>query len=441
MIEKTILSALINNHEYIRKVIPYIDRDYFQQMGEKIVFSLIKEHFVKYNTVPNKTVIGVELDSKKLNEDFHKQAHATLTSLNNEPVDTEWLIDATEDFCKKRAFLNAMITASNLLDTDDTTLYHGALDVVSKALSVSFDSDLGSDYFDQAEERFDLTQRGYDKLPCTFEIFNKVTKGGFVIPSLTIFMAPTGVGKSLALANLAASFLQLGKNVLYITLEMSEKQVEQRIDLNLLDLREDQIKVLEKHQYMNRIAALKKRFTGKLRTKEYPSQSAHSGHFRYFIEELRLKEDFVPDAIIVDYLNICASASANKNTPTHEYAGKIAVELRAIGQEFKVPVFSATQTNRDGKKVVDFDITDVAESWAVMHHADYVYGLIETEELAKMNQMKVKRLKDRYQDYAAWYPSFIIGVDKTKQKFFDIQQMDDNENGEEIDENFRELLG
>lgn len=439
MIEKTILSALINNHEYVRKVIPYIDRDYFQEMGEKIVFSLIKEHFVKYNTIPNKTVIGVELDNKKINEDFHKQAASVLSSLNNEPVDTKWLIDATEDFCKRRAFLNAMITASGFLDKDDTTLYHGALDVVSKALSVSFDSDLGSDYFEDAEERYELTKKGFDKIACTLDIFNRVTRGGFVYPSLTIFMAPTGVGKSLALANFAASFLQLGKNVLYITMEMSEKQVEQRIDLNLLDLREDQIKLLEKHQYMNRVGALKKKFTGKLRTKEYPARSAHSGHFRYFIDELKLKENFVPDVIIVDYLNICASSTAPKNIPTHQYAGRVAVELRAIGQEYRVPVFSATQTNRDGTKTSDFEITDVAESWEVMHHADYVYGLIETEELAKMNQMKVKRLKDRYQAVTDG-GSFTIGVDKTKQKFFDINYESEADK-EEIDEDFKELLG
>lgn len=441
MIEKTILSALINNQEYIRKVIPYIDRDYFPQMGEKIIFSLIKEHFIKYNNVPTKTVIGVELDNKKINEKLHEEAVETLNKLNLEPIDVDWLVDATEEFCKKRAFLNAMVTASGFLDGDDTTLYHNALDVVSKALAVSFDSDLGSDYFDDAEERYDQTQKGYDKLPSTFDIFNIVTKGGFIIPSLTIFMAPTGVGKSLALVNFAASFLQQGKNVLYITMEMSEKQVEQRIDLNLLDLREDQIKNLEKQQYLNRINNIKKKFHGKLRTKEYPARSAHAGHFRYFIDELKLKEDFVPDVIIVDYLNICASSTAPKNIPTHQYAGRVAVELRALGQEYRVPVFSATQTNRDGTKMSDFEITDVAESWEVMHHADYVYGLIETEDLAMMNQMKIKRLKDRYNDYTSWYQSFIIGVDKTKQRFYDINMNNqDTNNEEEIDEDFKQLL-
>lgn len=444
MIEKTILSALINNQEYTRKVLPYIDKEYFMQMGEKIVFSLIKEYFVKYNAIPSKTTLKVELESKKIKENLYEDAVETLDSLNLEPVNISWLVDTTEDFCKKRAFLNAMKHAAGLLDNDDTTVYHGALDVVSKALSVSFDSNLGSDYFESAEERFDSFQKGLEQLPTTLEIFNIVTKGGFVNPSLVIFMAPTGVGKSLILCNMAASYLQLGKNVLYFTMEMSQSQVEQRIDLNLLDMRTDQIKQMEKSQFMGRIERIKNKFTGKLRTKEYPSKSVHSGHFRYFIEELKLKENFIPDVIIIDYLNICKAASVTKSASLHELTGQIALELRAIGQEFKCPILTATQTNREGTKTSDFEVTDIADSWGVTHHADYIYGLIETEELAKMGQMKIKRLKDRYNDYLTWYAHFHIGVDKTKQRFYDIESSKDEQTIQEemdIEREFEGLLG
>lgn len=420
MIERTILASLINEPEYIRKVIPYIDREYFREMGEQIIFSLIKEYFVKYNTLPNKNVLSVELNSKNIKENFYDQAFEVLKSLNYTQTDVKWLIDATENFCKRRAYFNAISKASELLEGDDTTLYHKSLDLVSKALSVSFDSDLGSDYFESAAERFDKYKEGYERLPTTFNIFNKVTKGGFVLPSLTIFMAPTGVGKSLFLCNMAASYLQMGKNVMYFTMEMSQTQVEQRVDLNMLDMRDDQILNLEKSQFVNRVFNLKKKFAGKLRVKEFPSGSVHAGHFRYFLEDLKLKEGFIPDVIIVDYLNICKASFMTKNASLYEFTGQIALELRGLAQEFKCPLFTATQTNRDGTKAADFEVTDIADSWGVTHHADYIYGIIETEELAKLFQMRIKRLKDRYNDYRTWYTSFIIGVDKSKQRIYDI---------------------
>jgi len=442
LIEKTILSALINEPEYIRKVIPYLNREYFREMGDKIVFSLIKDYFTKYNRQATKNIIEVELSKKNVNEKYYEQACETLKSLGNERTDVDWLVDATEDFCKKRAFFNAIVAASDLLEKDDTALYHGALDIVSKALSVNFDANLGSDYFDDAAKRFDKYKEGVAKLPTTFEIFNKVTKGGFVNPSLTVFIAPTGVGKSLFLCNIAASYLQLGKNVLYFTMEMSEEQVEQRIDLNLLDLDVDQLMMLEKQQFINRIANIKKKFFGKLRTKEYPSGSVHTGHFRYFIEELKLKEGFVPDVIIVDYLNICAAQQVNRSSNSlYEYTGQIALELRGLSQEFGCPLFTATQTNRDGAKSSDFEKTDIADSWGVTFHADYIYGIIETEELAKMNQFRVKRQKDRYQNYTSWIPSFLLGVDKNKQRIYDIEtEIENDEEFQHVDAQFKELL-
>lgn len=441
MIERTILASLINEPEYIRKVIPYIDREYFREMGEKIIFSLIKDYFIKYNTLPTKEVLAIELGNRNIKEHFFDQASEVLNTLNYTKTDVKWLIDSTENFCKRRAYFNAISKASELLEGDDTTLYHKSLDLVSKALSVSFDSDLGSDYFDSAATRYDSYQVGHEKLPTTFDIFNRVTKGGFVNPSLTIFMAPTGVGKSLFLCNMAASYLQMGKNVMYFTMEMSQSQVEQRVDLNMLDLHEDQIKSLEKSQFVNRVNSLRSKFNGKLRVKEYPSGSVHSGHFRYFLEELKLKEGFIPDVIIVDYLNICKAAFTTKNAGLYEYTGQIALELRGLAQEFKCPLFTATQTNREGTKASDFEVTDVADSWGVTHHADYIYGIIETEDLAKMFQMKVKRLKDRYNDYRNWFTSFIIGVDKSKQRIYDVnQEQEDNMSSEEMDHELKELM-
>lgn len=442
MIENTILSTLVSDPEYIRKVIPYIERDYFPSMGEQIVFALIKDHFLKYNKPPTKSSLFVDLTNKKIKEDFHKQAHGVLESLVAEPVDINWLVDATEDYCKKRAFFNAMVKASDLIGAGDTDLYHGALDIVSKALSVNFDSDLGSSYFDDAEKRYDAYKAGVSQIPITIDIFNKVTKGGFVNPSLTVFVAPTGVGKSLFLCNFAADFIRQGKNVLYFTMEMSQIQVEQRIDLNLLDLKVDQLKLLEKSQFMNRVVNIKKQGMGKLRTKAYPAGSAHAGHFRYFIEELKLKEGFIPDVIIVDYLNICASARATKAMGLYDFNGTIAVELRGLGQEFDCPVLTATQTNREGTKASDFEATDIADSWGIAHTADYIYGIVETQELAGMMQMKIKRLKDRYNDYKTWYTSFIIGVDKEKQRIYDINpgESPGEITEEEVDNKFMSLI-
>lgn len=440
MIERTILAALINEAEYTRKVIPYIDREYFKTMGEKIVFSLIREHFLKYNTLPNTNILSIELDKKNIKEHFYEEALSVLSELKYEKTDIKWLVDATEDFCKRRAYFNAIAAAAELLSEDDTTLYHRSLDAVSKALSVSFDADLGSDYFGSAAERFDAYVRGFDRLETTFESFNRVTKGGFVKPSLTVFMAPTGVGKSLFLCNLAASYLQMGKNVVYLTMEMTETQVEQRIDLNLLDLREDQIKVMEKSQFVNRVHNLRKKMSGKLKTKKFVSGSAHSGHFRYYLEELKIKENFIPDVIIVDYLNICAPALVGKNQAKHERIGQIALELRAIAQENNVPLLTATQTNRDGTRAADFDATDIADSWEVTHHADYIFGIIETEDLAKLNQMKVKRLKDRYNSKTV-DTYFIMGVDKEKQRIYDIDLNSYESDESMIDDDFKEFIG
>lgn len=420
MITNTIISSLIFNDEFTRKTLPYIKKEYFEDIGEQVVFALIQEFYGKYNKTPSLQSLKIEVDSKNLNESVYESTVEVLNGLSEPMVDTDWLIDTTEDFCKTRAYFNAIVAASELIDKGDTALYGQTLDIVTKALAVTFDSSIGHDFIEDAQERYEAYREKKDQLKCGIPVFDHVTKGGFVNQSLTVFMAPTGVGKSLFLCNFAAQFLKQGKNVLYLTMEMSETQVSQRIDLNLLDMTTEELVQATKAGYINRINNIKRMTSGKIIVKEYPSGSAHSGHFRYLIADLKLKKDFVPDVIVVDYLNICASARVTKAHGMFEFSKNIAEELRGLGQEFKCRVFTATQVNRDGAKVSDFDLTNTSESFGVPATADYFYGIIETEELATMGQMKIKRLKDRYQDYVSWWPSFIIGVDKSKQRIYDI---------------------
>ena len=427
MIDDLIVSSLVNDDAYTRRVLPYIKREYFSNQGHQVLFSLVQRHFAKYNRSPSKDVLKVELSNLNINENMFDAAVEVYEDLTSEVQELDWMLDATEDFCKKRAYYNAIVAASDLLDKDDTAIYSQSLDMVKDALAVSFDSNIGHDYIEDAEERFKSYAEKEDQLPVGINIFDKTTKGGYVNKSLTLFMAPTGVGKSLFLCNFAAEFLRQGKNVLYLTMEMSEKQVSQRIDLNLLDMETDELLNSNVGTLMNRLKRFKIGPIGRLVVKEFASGQAHSGHFRHTIEELKLKKNFKPDVIIIDYLNICASSRVKQDQGGYTFYGTIAQELRGLGQEFGCRVFSATQTNRDGTKVSDFDVTDIADSWGVTHHCDYIYGIIETEELAKLGQYKVKRLKDRYNDYKNWYPSFIIGTDKSHQRLFDINEDDDDD--------------
>ena len=443
MIEETILSGLINNEEYTRKVINFIKRDYFKKVGEKVIFTLIHKHFLQYNTLPTKSSLEIDLNNRNnISEAIYNESIKLLHSLEKEEFDVNWLVDATEDFCKKRAFYNALLFSSDLISKDDPSLYHEALNKVTEAISVTFDNSLGSDYFNDAEKRFDSYTKGSEQVPCSINSFNTVTKGGFVKPSLTVFIAPTGVGKSLFLCNFAQSFISEGKNVLYFTFEMSEVQVEQRVDLNVLDMTVEDIKYLTKSQYFNRIVGIKKKNYGRLITKFYPAFSAHMGHFRHFIDELKQKQNFIPDVIIFDYLVICGSSKLSRNAGSYEYFSIVAAELRGIGQEYNCPVFTAAQTNREGTKQEDYDITDIAESWGIVHHSDYVYGIIETEQLRTMSMMKVKRFKDRYNDYTSWMPNFNVGVDKTKQKIYDLDtKVEDSINNNMVEKEFSNVMG
>ena len=424
-----ILSSLVHNENYTRKVLPYLKVDYFDGKGEKILFKLIKDHYTKYTRLPTLDTLKVDLENSDLSENFYYDASATLLRLEPKEIDDEWLVDNTEDWCKRMALTNAIIKAGELLDQTDTSQYGKMHDLVQSALAVSFDASLGHDYLEDAEARYDSYKEKEDHLECSFDMFNLATKGGFVDESLTIFMAPTGVGKSLALCNFAADFLIKGKNVVYFTLEMSEKQISKRIDANALDLTFEELENIEKGSFLARINRIKKRTMGKLVVKRYPEHQAHSGHFRHFLNELRLKKGgFKPDVIIVDYIGICASATAPKGADLFTKGKATAEEIRALGSEFGCRTMSAVQVNREGTKAGDFLITDIGESWAIAQTGDYVYGIVANEALMKMLRWKILRLKDRYNNYTTWMTSFLIGVDHVKQKLFNVS---DDENEEE----------
>ena len=445
MIEQAILSSLIFNEEYSRKVLPYINKDYFEDVGQKILHKLIRDHYVKYNKNPTIESITIDLENSNLKESIYDRAVQELAELKPNDYDIDWLVDNTEQFCKKRAFLNAIQSSANLLQGDDTSQYTSALDLVQNALSVSFDDHVGHDYVADAAARLEKYHSKADHLPCDLELFNTATKGGFVDKSMTVFLAPTGVGKSLFLCHFASSFLTQGKNVLYITLEMAEEKIAERIDANLLDVPINDLATIDKNSFFNRMNKLQKQNIGRLIVKEYPARTVHSGHFRHLIKELAVKKGFKPDVLIVDYLGICGSATVGKGASMYDYQKSVAEEIRGLGTEFNMRVFSAAQVNREGVKSGDFSQTDVAESWGVPNTADYMYGIMSTEELEKRGQIKVKRLKDRYQDYITWMPSFVIGIDRGKMRLYDIQQVEpekktkNTEPGEDINDGFSHM--
>ncbi len=420
-----ILSSLIFNDDYIRKTIPYINKDYFKDTGHQVTLKLIKDHFAKYNKLPTTSSLLIDLNASGLNELVFERTKEIITNLTNEEVDLNWLVDTTEEFCKKQAFYNAVSESAQMLDAKNSDEYGKALDLVKEALSVSFDNYIGHDYIENAEERFESYRRKEQKMPCDLDMFNKSTGGGFVEQSMVMFMAPTGIGKSLVMCHFASSYLTQGFNVLYITLEMSEKQVAQRIDAHLLDIPILDLKDVEKSTYMSRMLRLQKKTLGKLIVKEYPAHTAHSGHFRHLINDLRLKKNFSPHVIIVDYLGICGSARAPKGANTHDLLKIIAEEIRSLGQEFNCRTMSAQQVNREGTKSNDFDLTDVAGSWGIPQTVDYMYGIYSTDEQEEMGQLTIRRLKDRHNDMSV-YKKFAVGVIRNKMRLHDLDKQDDD---------------
>ena len=427
-IEVTILRNLIFNEDYTRKALPFIDEIYFTKREEKILFQEINNFCEKYKNLPTKESLLIELGYRKdINEEENKSVKELVTSLNNEEVEQQWLLDTTEKFCKDRAVHNAVLDGIKILDGKDNKRTQEAIpSILADALAVSFDNHIGHDYIGDAEDRFKWYHTKEKKYQFDLSYFNRITKGGVPSKTLNIALAGTGVGKSLFMCHSASAYLAQGLNVLYITLEMAEERIAERIDANLLDTTIDDLHALPKDIYDSKMLKVKNKTNGQLIIKEYPTASAHSGHFRSLMNELALKKSFRPDVLFIDYLNICASARfKGGNISSYFYIKAIAEELRGLAVEFNVPIFSATQTTRTGFVSTDIGLEDTSESFGLPATADFMFALMSNDELEQLGQMKVKQLKNRYNDPAI-NRSFIIGVDRAKMKLYDVENVAQN---------------
>ena len=428
-IERLILSHLIHNENFTRKVVPYVKSEYFEDSSEKIVFKLIQEYILKHNDLPTKQSLLIDLDQLDgIHETEYTKSNEIINTLEK-PSDskdiTPWLLEQSETFCQDKAIYNAVVNAIAILEGNEKThLSKGAIPtVLSDALAVSFDPHVGHDFIDDAEDRFDFYHRVEEKLEFDLELFNKITKGGLPKKTLNICLAGTGVGKSLFMCHQAASCLSINKNVLYITLEMAEERIAERIDANLLDIPMSQLEEIPRDMYKKKIDKLKGKTNGKIIIKEYPTASAGAMHFKNLLGELNLKRNFVPDIIFIDYLNICTSSriKAGANVNSYTYIKSIAEELRGLAVEYNVPIMSATQTTRSGFTSTDIGLEDTSESFGLPATADFMFALISSEEMEELNQMLVKQLKNRYNDPTS-YRKFIIGVDRSKMRLYDVDQ-------------------
>ena len=410
----------------MRKVLPFIKPDYFEGVY-RILFKEAGKFVGKYNKLPTAESFKIELDqADRLTGEQYTMAVDILPNLfSQEKIDDQWLLDTTEKWCQDRAIYNAVMESITIIDGKHETMTKGALpDLLSKALGVAFDTNVGHDYVENAEQRFDFYHKEEDRIPFDLDYFNKITKGGVPSKTLNIALAGTGVGKSLFMCHVASGALVEGRNVLYITMEMAEERIAERIDANLLNTPIDQLPNLSKDMFTTKVQDLARKTTGKLIVKEYPTGSAHSGHFRALLNELKLKKEFVPDIIFIDYLNICASSrmkAMGGSINSYTYIKAIAEELRGLAVEFDVPIFSATQTTRSGYGNSDVGLEDTSESFGLPATADLMFALISTEELEKQGQMMVKQLKNRYNDPTA-YKRFVIGVDRSKMRLFDVDE-------------------
>jgi len=410
----------------MRKVLPFIKPDYFQGVY-KTLFKEAGKYVAKYNKLPTTETLTIELQesSSMSDEQFQMSMDIVPQLFINEQIDENWLLDATEKWCQDRAIYNAVMESISIIDGKHDTLTKGALpDLLSKALGVGFDNAVGHDYIENVEERYEFYHTEEDRIPFDLDYFNKITKGGVPKKTLNIALAGTGVGKSLFMCHIASAALVEGRNVLYITMEMAEERIAERIDANLLNVPIDQLDKLSKDMFTTKVADLARKTTGKLIVKEYPTGSAHSGHFRGLLNELKLKKQFEPDVIFIDYLNICASSrmkAMGGSINSYTYIKAIAEELRGLAVEFEVPIFSATQTTRSGYSNSDVGLEDTSESFGLPATADLMFALISTEELDKDGQLMVKQLKNRYNDPTN-HKRFVVGIDRSKMRLYDVEE-------------------
>jgi len=439
-LEVTILRNLVNSDDYMRKVLPFIKAEYFTDSIDRSVFNLITEFIEKYNKLPTIEALEISLQNSNLNEGEFKESNELIKQLQGKEIsDHKWLLDETEKFCKDKAVYNAILKSISILEgREKQTSKDGIPSLLQEALGVCFDSSVGHDYFEDSSERFDFYNRIESKIPFDLDLFNKITNGGLPNKTLNIALAGTGVGKSLFMCHVAASSIAQGKNVLYITLEMAEERIAERIDSNLLNIEIGDLKDLPKDMFTKKIDKLSNRINGKLIIKEYPTASAHVGHFKALLNELALKRTFKPEIIFVDYLNICASSrfKPGGSINSYTYVKAIAEELRGLAVEFNVPIVSATQTTRSGYSNTDVELTDTSESFGLPATADFMFALISTEELEQLNQLMVKQLKNRYNDPTN-HKRFMIGIDRARMKLFNLEasaQKDLTDTGVNLDE-------
>ena len=440
-VEFLILRNLLHNEEYLRKVVPFLKSEYFEDEKQKIVYQEIASFVEEYNELTTKEVLCIEIEKRKdITDSMFKDITSLIDELDNSPADLQWLLDTTEKWCRDRAIYLALIESISLADGKDDTKGRDAIpSILSDALAVSFDNHVGHDYLIDYEERYESYHRKEDKIPFDLEFFDKVTKGGLPNKTLNIALAGTGVGKSLFMCHFASSVLLQGKNVLYITLEMAEEKIAERIDANLLNINIQDITDLPKVMYENKVTSVSKKTQGSLIIKEYPTAAAHSGHFKALLNELALKKSFRPDIIFIDYLNICSSSRyrTNNNVNSYSYIKAIAEELRGLAVEANLPIISATQTTRSGFASSDVDLTDTSESFGLPATADLMFALISTEELEGLGQIMGKQLKNRYND-PTYNRRFVIGVDRTKMRLYDCEQQAQDDlldSGQEVEYN------
>ena len=429
-VEFLILKNLLHNEEYLRKVVPFIKADYFEDLTQKIVFEEVSSFIEQYNKPATKEILTIEAEKRSdINDSSFKDVTKLISSLDDEPSEFEWLINTTEKWCRDRAIYLALMESIQLADGKDDTKGRDAIPtILSDALAVSFDSHVGHDYLIDYEERYEAYNRKENKLPFDLEYFNKITKGGLPNKTLNIALAGTGVGKSLFMCHVASSVLLQGKSVLYITLEMAEEKIAERIDANLLNVPIQEISSLPKIMFENKVTNLAEKTQGSLIIKEYPTASAHAGHFRALLNELALKKSFRPDIIFIDYLNICASSRyrGNLSVNSYSYIKAIAEELRGLAVEANVPIVSATQTTRSGYGSSDVELTDTSESFGLPATADLMFALISSEELENLGQIMVKQLKNRYNDPTV-NKRFVVGIDRAKMRLYDCEQSAQND--------------
>lgn len=422
-IETTIISNLFFNEDFTRKALPFIKPEYFSNSDERILYGEIEKFVENYKNLPTKDTILIELNGRKdLTEEQLKNIKHIIASASEEEIDLQWLFDTTEKWCKDRAVHNAVLSGIKILDNKDQKQTPEAIPgILADALAVSFDNHIGHDYIEDAQARFDWYHTKEKRYKFDLDYFNRITKGGVPSKTLNIALAGTGVGKSLFMCHVASSFLTQGLNVLYVTLEMAEERIAERIDANLFDVTIDDLHSMPKQLYDTKLDKLNSKTKGKLIIKEYPTASAHSGHFRALLNELALKKSFKPDVVFIDYLNICASARfKGGNISSYFYIKAIAEELRGLAVEFDLPIFSATQTTRTGYVSTDIGLEDTSESFGLPATADFMFALMSNEELEALGQMKVKQLKNRYND-PAMNRAFIIGVDRAKMRLYDVE--------------------